>query len=311
MIRHVDTPSSLVAAAARLASAQVVALDTEFHTERRYRPELMLLQLRADDDEPVLVDPRPKGPGTLPLGALAAALSTVPVLVHGGQTDAVLVRDAIGVAPNIVFDTQIAAACVGQPYPARLQDLVARYLAFDMDKTWTLSDWSRRPISALQARYAADDVVVLGRLRASIEAELDRRGTRPVAQAATEEMLAGALAEETDDDSWRSVNGAHVLDGEEAAALQELAAWRQGEARARDIPRHSVLSDGMLLDLARRRPVDDETLRANRRLPSSVVKREGAALLAAVRRAAGRTITPLRPWPRAWGDLVRAAGRVR
>ena len=306
MARFISTIAALREAVARAAGARELAVDTEFHTERRYRSELMLIQLRADAEEPLLVDPR----AGLPLTELGPLLATAPVVVHGGQADAVLLREATGVRPNIVFDTQVAAACAGEPYPARLQDLVWRYLSLQLDKAWTLSDWGRRPLAPEQLEYAAEDVLVLGALRLRLTERLDALGTRDVAALATREVLARALDGEEDMLAWRAVNGAHILDGREAAALQQLAAWRQSEARARDVPRHSVLSDGMLLDLARRRPAGQDALRANRRLPSSVVKREGAALLDAVARAAGTRIDPLQPWPRAWADLARAAGRV-
>lgn len=306
MARFISTIATFREAVARAAGARELAVDTEFHTERRYRPELMLVQLRVDAEEPLLIDPR----AGLPLAELGPLLGTAPVVVHGGQSDAVLLRDATGVAPNVVFDTQVAAGCAGEPYPARLQDLVSRYLGVQLDKAWTLSDWGRRPLAPEQLEYAAEDVLVLGALRLRLTERLDALGTLEIAEQATREIVARALADDDDALAWRAVNGAHILDGREAAALQQLAAWRQAEARARDVPRHSVLSDGMLLDLSRRRPDGLDALRANRRLPSSVVKREGAALLDAVARAAGTRIDPLQPWPKAWADLVRAAGRV-
>lgn len=308
MAQFIDTPQAFRAALPRVAEARVVAVDTEFHTERRFLPELMLLQMRVDEDEPLLVDPDPRR--GLPLHELGPLLARVPVLVHGGAADVQLLRRATGARPNVVFDTQVAAACAGEGYPARLQELVWRNLGLLLDKTWTLSDWARRPLTAVQLTYAAEDVLVLGELRARIEARLSERGTTAIAAAATAELLERALDADDDADAWRTVTGAHLLDGAEAAVLQALAAWRQAAARDRDVPRHTVLSDAMLLDLSRRRPASAEALRANRRLSSAIIKRDGDAVLAAVRGAAGGSIAPLHPWSRAWAELVRAAGRV-
>ena len=106
--------------------------------------------------------------------------------------------------------------------------------------------------------------------------------------------------------------GAQVLDDAERGVLRELARWRQQEARARDVPRHSVVGDGVLLDIARRSPRGLDEMRANRRMPSNVLKRDGGALLACVARGGSRPPPPpLFAKPRAWVDLVRAAARVR
>lgn len=305
MARFIRTRTALAEVVPRLSAAEELAVDTEFHTERRYRPELMLVQLRADQDEPILVDAQEIDS----LDLLGPALATAPVVVHGGQVDVQLLARATGAVPNVVFDTQIAAACAGDGYPTRLQELVTRHLGLSLDKTWTLSDWSRRPLSPHQLEYAAEDVLVLGDLRARITSRLRERGNEAVARHCADETLRAALAEDDDAEAWRTVNAAHLLDGAETAVLQALAAWRQREARTRDQPRHNVLSDAMLLDLARRRPTSIDSLRANRRLPSVVWKRDGDAIVSIIRATEGRAVEPLHPWPRGWADQLWGAAR--
>lgn len=307
MPRFVRTAAALEHAVAELAAADEIALDTEFHVERHYFPQLMLIQLRGDAGDPVLVDPL----AGLDLRPLAALLGERPVIVHGGASDVQILGDALGCAVRVVFDTQIAAGCLGLGFPVRLQELASTCLGRHMPKGETLSDWSVRPLTEHQLSYAADDVMVLAPLKAALEARMDGMQAA-LAAAFSAEMVQLAVTPEDDAEAWRAVGGAQVLDGAERGVLRELARWRQREARARDVPRHSVVSDGVLLDLARRAPLGMDALRANRRMPSNVVKREGPALLGCISGAVGQSPPPpLYARPRAWIDLARAAGRIR
>lgn len=306
MPRLVRTAAALDDVVEELSAAAEVALDTEFHSERHYYPDLMLIQMRADEGDPILVDPLAE----LDLGPLAAVLAERPVIVHGGASDVEVLARRLGVAINVTFDTQIAAGCAGLGFPTRLQTLTSACLGLSMLKGATLSDWSLRPLSEEQLSYAADDVLVLAPLKRALEERLDGPRARLAAEF-TAEMNRLVLAADEDDDAWQFVNGAHLLDGPERGVLRELASWRQKEARARDVPRHAVAGDAVLLDTARRAPRDVNALRANRRLPTNVWKRDGPALVACVKRAVALPPPPP-PYsrPRAWIDLVRAAGRV-
>lgn len=307
MIRFIRTAPALAAAAEELAAASEIALDTEFHVERRYSPELMLLQLRGDDGDALLVDPHAE----LDLAPLAAVLGRVPLVVHGGATDVRLLWERLGVVPTAVFDTQLAAGFVGDGYPVRLQELVRTHLGLHMGKGETLSDWSRRPLSPEQITYAAEDVLVLAQLKRALVTRVAERGNAAVLAACTEEHMARAVAPTDDDSAWRTIPGAVVLDGPERAVLRALAAWREAEARARDVPRNSVANDANLLDIARRRPTSEFGLRANRRMPSQVWRKEGAAVLRCVREGlAAEPPGPAAAYPRGWWEMGRAFARA-
>ena len=285
-----------------------VAVDTEFHSERHFHPRLMLVQLRVDDGPAFLVDPV----GGLDLRPLGEALSAAPLLLlHGGTADLQILAREAGLRPGRVFDTQIAAGCAGDGYPIRLQELLRRHLDIHVPKAETLSDWSRRPLSPEQARYAADDVLLLGPLADALAARLDALGNAAVAAACTAELVVRALRPEADGDAWRGVPGAHLLEPGERTVLQGLAAWRDRAARDRDQPRPSVLSDAMLLDLARRQPATLDALRANRRFPSQVWRKDGEAVLSVIAGAQGQPAPPpLHRHVHPWIDLVNAAARV-
>lgn len=305
MARLLCNTETLRATLGELDAAAEIAVDSEFHPEKAYFPKVMLLQLRADDHEPLLVDPL----GPVDLRCLGPTLSRVPLLVHGGQADlGILVRHC-GATPSVVVDTQVLAAFAGFGWPRRLQDLTARVLGQPLDKGETLSDWARRPLSAEQLRYAAEDVVVLRPLAAALWARIDELGNRPFAEAALREATAAALGPPHDERAWRRVPGAHLLDDGERAALAALAAWRETRARELDTPPMQVVSDAVLLDLARRRPDTMDRLRDNRRMPAQVWRQHGDALLRTIRGAArAEPPSPLRRTVQA--DALRLAARL-
>jgi ribonuclease D len=299
--RFLRTDAALQAVLPGLLASEKLYLDTEFHTERSYHPKLMLVQLRGDEGEIFLVDPF-----GVDLSLLRPLIEQVPVVLHGGQMDVQILRRVVGAAPQRIFDTQVAAACVGMGWPCRLQELVTRLLAVPMDKAETLSDWSKRPLSEEQMRYAADDVWVLPPLERLLRKQLQERSVEEVASFFTDEVLSGA---DDPGELWRAVPGSANLDDAGRRALQVLARWRDSTAQLRDLPRNGVLSDALMLDLARRRPKTVDGMQANRRMPSQVWKLDGAAILELLH-LPGSAPLPAISRPRAWVDMVRAAGRI-
>jgi ribonuclease D len=255
-----------------LQSARRVGVDTEFHAERRFLPELFLVQLRIDagEAEPStwIVDPRQPQV----LSQIGEALRAVPWVVHAGEQDLRVLHDALGGLPSTVLDTQIAAGLVGSHWPAPYAALVQHWLGQTLDKAETLSDWSRRPLTPAQLAYAALDVDLLLLLWDRLEAELKSRGRLELALAACQEARDAADRPPDDSDSFREIAAAAALSPTVLLVLQELAAWRLERARATNQPARAVLSDGALVDLARRQPLTTDSLLSNRRLPRSLAK---------------------------------------
>jgi ribonuclease D len=75
----------------------------------------------------------------------------------------------------------------------------------------------------------------------------------------------------------------------ELAVLIELAAWREVEARGRDVPRSRVLKDDAVIDVATSAPRSVEALGQLRSIPSGFERsRAGGEILAAVERGLAR-----------------------
>lgn len=282
--RLIAAPEDLDELVEALEGATDVALDTEFHAERRYRPELLLVQLAVPGRghwviDPLNVDLRPLGP----------ALGRSRWLTHGGRLDVELLHEATGGArPTALFDTQIAAGLVGLGFPVRLERLVRTLLNRQLNKGSALTDWSARPLSRAQLAYAVMDSAILPPLAAELEARLADAGRLDFAQAAGAELVAHATSPDpgaAEVDAWRHWEIAPELDDAERRVLAALLRWRTRRARDKDRPPHYVLSDALALDLARRRPDSPSALRANRRLAPGLVRKWGDEILATIQQA--------------------------
>lgn len=249
--------------ASRLATRpQRVGLDTEFIRERTFWPQLALVQL-AIGEEILLLDPL--APGILEaLRPLLLDQSIVKVM-HSAGEDLVAFSHACNAAPTPLFDTQVAAALGGIAAGIGYQRLVSDLLGVELAKGQTRSDWLKRPLSAAQLEYAADDVRYLAGLHDQLSARLEAldRVAWFEEDCARQVEAAGAEPE-----PWPhlSARGAQHVDGPARIRLLRLLRWREARARSHDRPRNWVLDNELAFELARRPPESQAQLQ--RRLDS-------------------------------------------
>jgi ribonuclease D len=271
---HADLP----AVRAALAASDRVALDTEFHAERRYLPQLYLVQIKLPTGETWLLDPLDEHA----LEAIAGSLAHPDWVLHGGQQDLRVLTPICG-RPRRVWDTQIAAALVGHRFPVSFAEISAAWLGVDLDKGETLSDWSRRPLHPEQIAYAAADVADLLTLWDQLADRAHALGHGAALEAACVEAADSAL--DPPPAEWRRNPAWQSLEPRSAAALEGLLAWRDRTAALLDQPARQVIPDALLAELARRLPRTRAVLQANRRLSKSLVRDFADDVLAAVHAA--------------------------
>jgi ribonuclease D len=279
-IHLVDCETSVQRAVTAISALEEVALDTEFHSERRYHPQLMLLQVCGPTGETWLADP-----SAVDVGPIIRAVSARRVVVHAGQEDLAIMQREADTAPRELLDVQIAAGMLGLGYPSRLGVLIREILGYEIDKQATLSDWSQRPLSSNQIHYAVQDVRILLPLSQQIRTDLVTRGRLQWAEAASEEMAVRATRPAATKHTWSSWEIAPQLDDITRATLQAIFEWRDARGRDKDQPPHYMLSDGLALDVARRQPRSIDELQANRRVPGGLIRRFGADIVAVVAQA--------------------------
>jgi len=290
MTIRVATTNDLDEAIGQFEAAERLCIDTEFHAERRYRPRLYLVQIHVEGGDTWLLDPLVDGM----LRAVAPAVTGTPWLVHAGRQDIRLLMHALGDVPETVQDTQIGAGLAGSRFPQSYGKLVAEYLGKELDKSHTLSDWSRRPLTDQQVGYAAADVQLLPALWEKIHAAVAELNRTQICDEACREARENALDRDFDTRQWRRIQAVGVLSGPSVATLEALAIWREDKARNADQPARSILSDGLMVELSKRMPTSVDALRANRRFPKGIVKRHGEVIVDIVGRASSR---PAWGWP--------------
>ena len=260
-----------------LADEPWVALDTEFHAERRYHPELFLVQFAFADGRSFVVDPK-----LVVLDALGPALTDTMCVVHAGQQDLGILWRECGASPHRVFDVQIAAGMLGHGYPTRLGTLVENVLSMTAPPAATLSDWSTRPLSRKQLEYAISDARILVPLRDALMEALRSRGRLEWALNASREMAEKAQQRRTIENRWAAWEVAGQMTTDTVQVMTNLSAWRDQRGRDKNQPPTYMLSDGLALDIARRKPRSLSELSSNRRIPQGLIRKFGREIVAVV-----------------------------
>jgi ribonuclease D len=277
--RFIDDGDGLRRLVRDLEGAPVIALDTEFLTEHTYYPRLCLIQI-GDGDIAATVDPL----ACTDLTPLAELLSAPVVMVlHAGSQDLAILQRHLGVVPEHVFDTQIAAAFVGHGHSISYARLVEACCGVRLKRSRAYTDWARRPLDADQLDYALDDVRYLLSIHEQLSDELQRRSRLEWADSEFRAARSAALREIEPREQWRRLSGRKASKPRELSILRELAAWREEEARRRDKPRQRIVPDRVLLEIGRRAPTRVADLRGLRGFHPREAKRSGDAIIAAVR----------------------------
>jgi ribonuclease D len=276
----IHDPGDLDAALFRLRSADRLALDTEFMRERTYHPQLCLVQIATEADC-VLIDPL-AGLDLGPLHELLQERSRLKIL-HAARQDLEVLLLAGGQVPGPLFDTQVAAALLGYPAQVGYAELVARQLGHSIDKGQTRTDWSKRPLTAAQLAYAADDVRHLLVLHAELQATLVAQGRAGWVEQETASYENPALYRTDPAMAWKRLKGLVRLRPREQAAARALAEWRERRALESDRPRTWILSEEALYALATREPDSMADLEALGSLPPNLIRKRGEELLELLR----------------------------
>jgi ribonuclease D len=167
-------------------------------------------------------------------------------------------------------------------------------LDVNLAKDHSRTDWSRRPLQKAQLGYALDDVIYLGRVYEKMRRQLEEQGRLAWLEGEFEHLTDPATYALEPMKMWQRVKGHQHLKGLRLAILQQLAAWREEQALARDLPRRWILKDEVLLELARRAPKDLGGLSRIRGLEHSLLRHHGEALLQRIHLARE---TPREQWP--------------
>ncbi len=280
----IEDSATLAEFCARMATARFVAVDTEFMRENTFWPDLCLIQI-ADEHEAAAIDPKAAGIDLTPMLDLITENHDVLKVFHAGGQDIEIVHNLTGKTPNPLFDTQIAAMALGQGEQVGYSNLVDQWLGITLDKGARFTDWGRRPLDKRQIDYAIGDVTHLSRIFPMMLDKLIKTGRGAWLDAEMERLADPSNYVTQPGDAWKRVKIASRKP-EVLGRLRALAAWREHEARTKNLPRGRIVKDETLADLAMHAPRTQNDLTKVRGLSASWGGNDiGGRLIAALENA--------------------------
>lgn len=279
----ITTTDALAAAMERLADAPFVTVDTEFMRETTFWPQLCLIQIAVPDAD-FIIDPLAPGIDLSPFFALMANTAVLKVF-HAARQDIEIMVHRGDLVPAPLFDTQVAAMVCGFGEQVGYEQLVSRLTGGRIDKSSRFTDWSARPLSDKQLAYAADDVTHLCDVYLKLKARLEAEGRL---EWLSEEMAVLGQRETYEiapEDAWQRLK-IRFSKPIEICVAQHVAAWREREARGRNVPRSRVIKDDAISEICQQQPKDAEALGRLRSIPKGWERSgQAAGLIAAINAA--------------------------
>ncbi len=307
----IQTTAQLRSACEHWARVDAVALDTEFERTRTYYSRPALVQI-FDGERASLIDPLTIDD----FAALAELLqrSDITKVMHASEGDNEVLEQLTGVIPQPIFDTQVAAAFAGHGYSLGYRKLTQLLLGEELSKDETRSNWLKRPLSEAQISYAALDVLHLLPMYRQLRHELTELGRDGWLEEEVARMLGRRDADRDPQRAYLRIRQTRRLASAGLATLRELAAWRETEARGRDLPRQMIIKDSSLVAIAEIPPANAEELADIPELSANAVGRYAQPLLNAIQQARSDDSPPAptpalerghSPWLKALKELVR------
>ena len=275
----IDNAGAAKGAVTAISSHDSYFLDTEFHREKTYFPQLALVQI-AVDSEIYIFDPLRVDVSVF----VDLFNSDKTCVLHAAQQDLDVLSQSVGAIPSRILDTQLLAGFLGFTQPS-LASLLQSFLKITVPKGDRLTDWLRRPLTRDQLNYAASDVAYLNELLKQISHRLDEKGRTQWAVEACEELRQRRTGPQSPDEAWLRVKDIRTVKGRARWVAQSVAQWREERAMNLDIPPRHVLSDIAILGIAQRAPRSAQDLLQCRGVDARHANgQHGTALLAAIQR---------------------------
>ena len=281
-ILYVDDNEKLQQLCDSIKNAPLLILDTEFIREKTYRAKLCLLQI-ATDDIVACVDPIAL-PNISALMDIINDKNKIKVL-HAARQDYEIFFDLTKQLPQPLFDSQLAASLLGYGEQVGYGSLVQKVLGVQLDKAHTRTDWSKRPLSDAQIRYASDDVVYLRELYPILKNQLVEQGRESWLDDEFDALCQPELFVTRPEEAWNRVKGVNRLRPRQLAAAKNISEWREKVAIKKDRPRRWILADDILLAAAQLLPKNISQLESIANIKQAVIDNSGEIILGCVRKA--------------------------
>ena len=262
----------------KAANSKYITIDTEFVRERTYFSKLCLIQLAIpgnENDSAVLVDNLANKLDLSPIYKLFQNENVVKVF-HAARQDVEIFYLDSGIFPYPLFDTQIAAMVCGFGDQVAYETLVKQVAKQTLDKSSRFTDWSRRPLTEAQKKYALADVTHLRIIYEFLSQKLQKTNRLTWVEEEIKILISPETYNFDPKNSWRRIktksNSRRFL-----GIVAALAEFREKFAQTKNIPRNRVIKDDALLELASNKPKNLDDLSKSRLLLREARKGELAS----------------------------------
>ena len=268
----------------RAADEKYITIDTEFLRERTYFSKLCLVQLAIpgnENENAVIVDTLVNNLDLSPLYEVFKNPNVVKVF-HAARQDLEIFYLDSGIFPYPLFDTQIAAMVCGFGDQIAYETLVRQLAKQTLDKSSRFTDWSRRPLTDAQKKYALADVTHLRIIYETLSEKLLKTKRLKWVDEELKILISPKTYDFDPKNAWRRLktksNSRRFL-----GLAASLAEFREVFAQTKNIPRNRVIKDDALLELASNKPKTIDELSKSRLLLREARKGEIASgLLGAI-----------------------------
>lgn len=290
----ISTPEALDEFLSHIRQVGSFAFDTEFIGEETFIPLICLVQL-ATATRIALVDPLALSPKQIEPVWDAVCDEGLLTIVHAGGQDIDAAQRRAGRAASNVIDTQVSAGLLGMPWPSSLANVVHGVAKIKLAKGHTFTEWDSRPLSPSQLDYAADDVRYLPLVWSLQSQRLDQLSRREWAAAESELTLRTSEEFNPESQVRRAARGLG-LRPRTMTILRELVVLRYRIAQAKNLPPRTVIGDGPILELSRRKFDTPSELHDIRGLSHGIVNEFGADILRTMSSARSLPVDRDRIW---------------
>lgn len=260
-----------------------LAVDTESDHFHAYQAQVCLIQL-ADGKREALVDPLALEVDELaPLFEILEDPEIVKIL-HSARNDIIQIDRDYGVSIKNLFDTQIAARFLDYEQNS-LNWMLEELANVNTGRQYTRFDWTKRPIPSKAKRYAVEDVRYLAELRNKFKKELEEEGWMEAFRQKCNRVARSVEyeAKEFDPHGWRKIKGSKKLDSRGQATLAELFLWRHKLCTKLNKSAVTILPNGVLLRLARKRPKTTGQVRSISGISQRLAKNYGEEIASVIK----------------------------
>lgn len=274
--QYIDTYDGLRDYCQQAEQQSVIAVDTEFVRTRTFYPHIGLVQI-FDGIDAVLIDPIAIK-DLSPLKALLTNPNVVKVL-HACSEDLETFEYALGVMPEPLFDSQVAAQLVGLGNSLGYGRLVELLQDVVLEKGESRTDWISRPLSPKQLQYAAEDVIYLLPCYHKLVEQLAEKGQLQWVYDEIAQLIRRKRSNIAPEHAYLLLKNTWKLQPINLYAMQLISAWRLTHAREHDITQNFIIREQSIFEIAYRLPGNKGALFALDVVTPQEARRHSAKLL--------------------------------